>query len=115
MNRIVFGKVGETLAKNFLEKNGYTILETNIVLGKFELDIIAAKNSLIIFVEVKTRKNEYYGYPEEAVNSIKQNKIKYAADLYLERKNLDNEIRFDIISIILNENNEEIYHIEDAF
>jgi putative endonuclease len=109
------GRSGENLASEYLIKNGYIILERNWVFDKAEIDIIAQKDEEIVFVEVKTRSGDYFGFPEEAVNNSKEENILRAADAYLEEKELDNEIRFDVIAIIFKAGKPEISHIIDAF
>jgi putative endonuclease len=69
----------------------------------------------IVFVEVKARTNDKFGWPEEAVKLSKQQNIIKAAETYLFEKKLDVEIRFDIISILFNPTGHDIYHILDAF
>jgi len=113
-NHIKIGSKGEKLACDFLEKKGYRILEKNWRSGRFEIDIIAEEKNTVIFVEVKTRTNDYYGFPEESVNETKQEHILQAAEDYVIRNNINNEIRFDIVSIIMSRNVQKIYHIEDA-
>ncbi len=108
------GPKGEQFAAEYLKDNGYEILEMNWVAESCEVDIIAKYNSIIIFVEVKTRTNDFYGNPEEAVNEAKQENLMKVAEAYLIENDLDNEIRFDIISIIWNKERKDIYHIEDA-
>lgn len=113
-NHIKTGAKGEFLACDFLEKKGYLILEKNWRSGRYEIDIIAELNNIIVFVEVKTRATDYYGYPEESVDSTKQEHILKAAEDYMIFNNINKEIRFDIVSIIINSNIQKIYHIEDA-
>jgi putative endonuclease len=109
------GMKGEELAKEHLLQKGYKILHCNWKSGKREIDIIAQNKDFIVFVEVKTRTDDYYIHPRHAVTSEKQKSIIYAAENYLERYNIDKESRFDIISIISNGKTVEIEHIEDAF
>lgn len=109
------GKLGEELAAKYLEKNGYTLLEQNYRFGRDEVDIIASINDLIVFVEVKTRANNFLGNPEEAVTTSKQKKIIKVANSYLLDNDLDNEARFDIFGIVLNQKTTNINHIIDAF
>lgn len=110
------GIKGEILAKNFLLKQGYKILETNWRWQHKEVDIIAVKEPLLIFIEVKTRSDVYFGYPEDSVNEQKVNFLKDAAEEYLYQNQQYQEIRFDIISIVL-KNGElfDIKHFVDAF
>lgn len=110
------GIKGELIAQNFLQKKGYQILYTNWRNGQKEIDIITTINTLLVFVEVKTRANYNYGYPEEAVTPKKQTFLKAAADAFLLENQTYEEIRFDIISILLEKDTiKEIKHIEDAF
>lgn len=108
------GTQGEELAVQFLQKLGYTIIETNWQQHKFEIDIIAQDKNEIVFVEVKTRSTTYFGKPEEAVTLTKQKHIIEGADFYIQEKEIDLEARFDVISVVIN-NSIEINHIKDAF
>lgn len=109
------GKIGEEIAVAELVKKGYQILETNYRFGRDEVDIIAKIEEYIVFVEVKTRANNYMGEPEEAVSRSKQQRIIKVANHYLIENDLDNEGRFDIFGIILNQGNKSIKHIIEAF
>jgi putative endonuclease len=109
------GDKGEFLAVQYLEKQGYSILTRNWRTGKLEIDIIAQKDGFVVFVEVKTRVNNYMGEPEMAVTKKKQSQIIKAADAYFKETDCQLESRFDIISVILNSKTEEIKHIEQAF
>ena len=108
------GKLGEQIAKKNLENKGYTILEHGWRWGKGELDFIAKKEDILVFVEVKTRKKITFGMPEEAVSHKKQTLMYELAVEYMYRIQYEAEFRFDIISIIL-EPQQEIRHFEDAF
>ena len=109
------GKKGEELAQKYLSENGYTIRDTNWYYGKEELDIIAEKNMQIIIVEVKTRTSNYFGEPFVAVNRKKQQSLVRAADHYLRKFKLENEARFDVISVLINAYGHKLTHLEDAF
>ena len=111
---IALGKKGEDLAAVFLQRKGYEILHRNWRTGHLEIDIIAQIGNEIVFVEVKTRATAAYGFPEEAVSKAKAQKLFKAADAFIIQENIDNEIRFDIISILLKGGLENIYHIEDG-
>jgi putative endonuclease len=113
-DHIKTGSKGEQLATDFLENNGYKILEKNWRSGRYEIDIIAEEKNILVFVEVKTRTTDYYGYPEESVNKTKQDHILQAAEDYVIQHNINKEIRFDIVSIIINGNIQKIYHVVDA-
>jgi putative endonuclease len=109
------GKSGELAAKRFLEEKGYEILECNWRHKQYEIDIIAKSEGIIIAVEVKTRSGIDFGTPESFVNKQKQSALIKGINQYVEVNNLDNEIRFDIISIVMKGEKISIYHIEDAF
>jgi putative endonuclease len=115
MEKKEFGNSGESLAVDFLKEKGLDILETNWRFGKNEIDIIAANDNEIIFVEVKTRSSNYFGEPETFVNQAKQRTLIKGASYYVSRFNIDKEIRFDVVSIILNTSNKKVNHIEYAF
>lgn len=106
------GKKGETKAVLFLKKHGYKILETNFKNKIGEIDIIAEKDNIIVFVEVKNRSTYGFGRPIEAVDFRKQSKIKKVAEIYLMIKNkYYNDVRFDVIEIC----DTSINHVKNAF
>lgn len=111
------GKQGELLAENYLINKGYNILTCNYRYQKFELDIIALKDEVLIFVEVKTRSTDWFGNPEEAVGMVKEQNMAQASEafIYSNEKLQYIDIRFDIISIIISDAKKTIKHIEDAF
>ncbi len=109
------GKKGEEIAVSFLKQHGYIILEQNWRSGSYEIDIIAKKNDFIIVVEVKTRRTNYFGEPEEFVTKAKQKQLVKAADAYIQKNNIENEVRFDIISVLFKGEKHAVHHIEDAF
>ena len=110
------GKQGESVARQYLEENGYNVLETNWRFHRFELDIIATDGKELVIIEVKTRSDNYLIAPELAVDRKKIRRIVTASDAYARMKNIAIPIRFDIICLVkkgasLNVEN----HIEDAF
>jgi putative endonuclease len=108
------GFKGEKIATGFLIKKGFTILQLNYRFKHSEIDIIAKKKDLLVFVEVKTRSGRQFGLPEEAVNHKKTSSIFKAAENFILHIGWEQNIRFDVISISINETL-EITHIEDAF
>ncbi len=110
-----FGEIGEKLATEFLAGKGYRILENNWRTGHREIDIIACHGKYIVFVEVKTRSANFIESPLQAVNKKKQKLVIAAANSYIERKNIEMEARFDIISVISSGKTHKIEHVEDAF
>jgi putative endonuclease len=109
------GRNGETIAADFLQKNGYEILETNWVFQKAELDIVAQKDNILAIVEVKTRTSADFGLPQDFVKGKKIQNLVKAVDQYMIENDLDLEVRFDIIGIVLNNHETTIEHLEDAF
>jgi putative endonuclease len=110
------GIKGEVIAVSFLLKKGYNILHTNWRAGRKEVDIIAEKGGVAIFVEVKTRRNFDFGFPEEAVDIKKQAHLKQIAEAFCDMNTGYTDIRFDVISILLHGDKvEDILHLEDAF
>lgn len=117
MSKKNLGKFGEDCAAKFLEDNGYTIVARNFRIRSAEIDIIAQKDNVIIFVEVKARSSIRHGLPSEAVNFRKQKKIIEAAGVFLQDENFcDCACRFDVVEVYLrDEHVEEVNHIENAF
>lgn len=109
------GTKGENLAVTFLKKKGYKIIARNYKTFIGEIDIIAKDGDITVFIEVKTRINDSFGYPFEAVNTKKKKKLKNLALLYLKNKGDESPVRFDVLSIFMNNGKEEIEHIKDAF
>jgi putative endonuclease len=96
----LLGQKGEDIAAGHLKKKGYNILHRNWKWGKNEIDIVAENKDFIVFVEVKTRTEDFQLHPRHAVTSEKQRSLIYAADGYIRRYGIDKESRFDIVTII---------------
>lgn len=109
------GNKGEELAVAYLIKKGYSILERNYRFRKSEIDIVAKKNEVLIAVEVKTRSSNYFGNPKDFINKKKIQLLIYGMDNYIHEHDLDIEVRFDIISVLKDQKEYSIEHIEDAF
>lgn len=110
------GALGEKLARDFLIAKGYQILEQNWACGHKEIDIIAKDGDELVIVEVKTRKVPVIVEPEETIDRYKQQFLIWAANAYVERNRLDIDVRFDIVAVVIDQNNEHrIEHTEDAF
>ncbi len=111
------GSWGEAVASDFLAAQGFVILGKNVRTPYGELDLVAQKGRLIIFVEVKTRRNDHYGMPEESVTFKKQAHLRDAAEAYLlDHPELDDDWRIDVIAIRKKSNQEvpEIIWFENA-
>jgi putative endonuclease len=109
------GKLGEELAVEFLRKEGYEILETNWTFQKAEIDIIAQKENILAVVEVKTRSSLEFGLPQDFVKPKKIQLLVKAINEYVVSKNLDVEVRFDIIAVHKENKSFAIEHLKDAF
>ncbi len=109
------GQLGEQLACEYLIEKGYTIRERNWTLGKLEIDIIAEKDNILTFVEVKTRSNDKFMRPEHAVNLSKQKHLVAAAKAYAKYHRWKGVMYLDVIAIVLNATRQDITHYENAF
>ncbi|MBP3775113.1 MAG: YraN family protein [Bacteroidaceae bacterium] len=109
------GHMGEEAAARYLVLHGYHIRERNWRAGHRDLDIIAEKRGLLVFVEVKTRQSRVYGEPEEAVNAEKIHHLLRAANTYVQLNHLDMAIRFDVISVVGSNGHFDITHIREVF
>ncbi|MBM4086823.1 MAG: YraN family protein [Planctomycetes bacterium] len=112
------GGLGEKLAAKFLKKSGYTILQRNYDSGVGEIDLVAADGETLCFVEVKTRRSDDFGLPEESVTQTKQRQLAKAAQRYLAQKKVENvDCRFDVVSVLLDADLKPIETrlIKDAF
>lgn len=115
LDRKYIGNKGEDYAVNFLFANGYEVLQKSFRFGRGEIDIIAQKDDVLVFIEVKTRKNADFGYPETFVSESQQDRIHLAAEEYILQNKWQGEIRFDIIAILWDGNEPILDHFEDAF
>lgn len=102
MSNISIGKKGEEIAKQYLEKQGYKVLETNKRFSRFcEIDIIALDKKTLVFVEVKTRSSLICGHPTEAITKTKYTHIKNGLFLYLREHPEYKSFRIDVVSVLL--------------
>ena len=105
------GRLGENLAVDYLIREGYTIKNRNWRYQKAEIDIIAQKEDVLVAIEVKTRTSNYFGNPQDFVNPKKIKLLLSAIDNFVVERDLDVDVRFDIIAIIKQSNKFEIEHI----
>lgn len=109
------GRSGEDIATEYLEKKGYIILERNFRCNQGEIDIIAIDKEELVFIEVKTRSNQNYGFASEAVNKQKKRHLIRAIKYYIYIRNLENEfIRIDVVEIYIRNKKAYINHIKQA-
>jgi putative endonuclease len=110
------GSEGEDLAIQYLRRKGYRIISRNYKNHIGEIDIIAQDGETVVFIEVKTRANDSFGFPFESVHRRKRQKLRNLALLYLKKAGEEIPVRFDVLSITCTENGDmEIDHIQDAF
>jgi putative endonuclease len=109
------GSFGEELAANYLIKIGYTILHRNWRHSYYEIDIIATNKNIVHFVEVKTRRSDTFGYPEDDVSKKKMRFLMSSAEEFLYRNPHWKRIQFDILSLTIKEDKSiEYFLIEDV-
>ncbi len=110
------GIKGEQIAADFLLNKGYIIVHRNWRSGKREIDIVAFKNDILVIAEIKTRSTYDVSFPEEAVNLRKKTFLKAAAADFISKHPQYINVRYDIISILLDGAvTKEIVHFEEAF
>ncbi|MBQ8486122.1 MAG: YraN family protein [Prevotella sp.] len=110
------GAWGEQCAEEFLRRKGYVIIERDWHSGHRDIDIIALDGHVMVFVEVKARRNRVFMEPEVAVDYKKMRNLRLAANHYVNYKHIDCELRFDIVTVVGMMGSEpEIDHIENAF
>ena len=108
------GRWGERVACNFLVGKGYAIKETNCRMPPYEIDIVAMKGNRIVFVEVKTRSDDFLD-PIVAVDKRKMANMTRAANAFVNHYDIPHEVQFDIITITGDQDNYKIEHYPDAF
>ena len=109
------GKWGEALAAEFVEQQGYEILERDWKSGHHDLDIIARDEDTLVIIEVKTRRNRLFGDPEEAIDYKKRLSLQSAINHYVKSHRIKIPVRFDVISIVgMIGSTPEIDHIKDV-
>jgi putative endonuclease len=114
--RTVLGQAGENMACDLFRRAGFEIAERNFRCELGEIDIVAMRRGLIVFCEVKTRRSSQWGTPAEAVNALKRARIRKLAVRWLaERRVQVREIRFDVVSVIVDGAGTRVDHLVDAF
>ncbi len=112
------GRRGEDLALEYLENMGYQLEKRNFRQGSGEIDLIVSKQHLLVFVEVKTRSGCRYGLPEQMLSSRQEQKILETAEHYMINHCWGKDIRFDLISILLDKigySVRDLTHFQDAY
>ncbi|MDA8134506.1 MAG: YraN family protein [Desulfobacteraceae bacterium] len=115
-DRKFLGREGESAALEFLQAQGFKILEANFRTRAAEIDIIAKDHAILCFIEVKTRHSTRKGLPKESVTPFKQHKIILGASFYLKKHRLlESRIRFDVIEVFEKDGRFEFNLIKNAF
>ena len=110
------GLEGEELAKEYLKARGWQVLEHRFRMGRLEIDLIAKRNAIVAFIEVKTRFSKKFGSPLEAVTWAKQREIVRVASAWIDRHPLPEvAYRFDVIGVMFEKGHPHIEHVQDAF
>ncbi len=114
-DKIKKGKEAEDMAADFLAQQGYEIIERNYRYKRSEIDLIVKRDNWLIFVEVKMRSSDAFGYPEEFVDYKKAKNIVYGAEQYTYDNNYNGNVRYDVVAISIKNGEPDIRHFEDAF
>ncbi|MEK7542610.1 MAG: YraN family protein [Patescibacteria group bacterium] len=112
---LAVGRLGEKLAREYLQKKGYKILEQNYRTRYAEIDLVAKRKDVLVFVEVRTKVGEQFGTPEETLNFYKLKKVRQNAAAYAAHVRWDKLYRIDAVCIVLGENHalQRIAHYEN--
>ena len=116
-NRTSVGKLGEEIAREYLRKKKYNIVDHNFRCPLGEIDLIVRRNKALRFIEVKYRRSRDFGLPQDSVVSRKQRRVRNAAIVWLKNRHLpmDSEMHFDVLAITELGNERKIEYIQDAF
>lgn len=114
-DKIKKGKEAEDMAADFLKAIGYEIVERNYRYRRSEIDLIVRKENWLVFVEVKMRSSDAFGYPEEFVDYKKAKNIVYGAEQYTYENEYNGNVRYDVVAISMRKGVPDIRHFEDAF
>ncbi len=111
-----FGKAGEQMAVEWLELHGFQIISRNWRFRRYEVDIIASKDRILHFIEVKSRHDDLFGKPEDWVNRRKGRHLLTAGEAFQEKYPEWTHIQYDIVSILLtHEGKPDLFFIEDVY
>jgi len=109
------GSWGEDIAEKYLKKKGYAIIERNFRCKLGEIDIIALNNAQLVFIEVKTRQNQKYGLPCEAVNKEKLRHLTRTANYFVASRSINyKDVRLDVIEVLKQNGKTYLHHIENV-
>lgn len=110
------GEEGERIAALWLAQRGWRILDRRFRNGHRDLDLVAEREGLVAFVEVKTRRGKDFGHPVEAVNWRKQRELVRSASVWIARHgNGEQTFRFDVVGVLMSNGVAQVRHVENAF
>ena len=110
----IIGKEGESIARKYLESKGYSIVEQNYRTKRAEIDIIAKHGKKLVFVEVRAKRHELYGTPEDTIDYKKRARLRRNAMAYTYRKHYVGPFRVDAVCLVIGGNGlERINHYEN--
>jgi len=116
MDRKSIGRLAEDVASRYLKQHGYRMLERNFFCRLGELDIVAQQKKVIVFVEVRSARYPFFHDPLDSINPKKISHLKTAAQVWLLKRGIENQmLRFDIIIVMFNQGEIKINHYKDAF
>lgn len=114
--RQVFGLAGERVAERWLQRQGWRVLQRRFRSGHRDIDLIAERDGLVAFVEVKARSGNQFGGPLEAVNWRKRNELVKSATTWIDRNGRPGEAyRFDVIGVLIAGDRVRVRHVQNAF
>ncbi|HVZ32324.1 MAG TPA: YraN family protein [Polyangiaceae bacterium] len=114
--RTALGGVGEGLVAAHLERQGFRVVARNVRFGRLEIDLIARREALLVFCEVRTRSSRNFVDPIETIDRAKCDRVRRAALGWMQSQSLSAcELRFDAASVVLNDDEETLTYYESAF
>ena len=114
--RQAFGEVGERVAERWLRLHGWRVLQRRFRSGRRDIDLVAERDGLVAFVEVKARRGDRFGDPVEAVHWRKQRELARSAAVWIDRHGRPAEsYRFDVIGVLVEGNRVRVRHVQNAF
>jgi putative endonuclease len=115
-DRQAFGEVGERVAERWLRRRGWRVLQRRFRSGHRDIDLVAERDGMVAFVEVKARRDGTYGDPVEAVNWKKRRELARSAAVWIDRHGRPHETyRFDVIGVLVEGDRVRVRHVENAF
>ena len=111
-----FGKAGEQMAAEWLEQRGFRLITRNWKFARYEVDIIASRQKVLHFIEVKSRHDDRFGKPEDWVDRKKGSHLLTAGEAFLNKYPRWKQVQYDILSILLTaDGKQDIFFIEDVY